>query len=138
MQGLGDLFWSVSNYFDVATTPDAAERAALASAQLASASQHLQQLARLELWNTSFCHKISSFGNFERYDRDEFRALLFERALPDVGFVAAAGSAKGPADPVARAILRALRQEPQSRDALAARLGRPPNRPGVGRRLRSS
>ena len=69
-----ELFWSVSNYFDVATTPDPAERAALATAQLASASQHLQHLAQLELWNTSFCHKISSFGNFERYDRDEFRA----------------------------------------------------------------
>jgi DNA processing protein len=39
---------------------------------------------------------------------------------------AAAASAKRPADPVARAILRALRQEPQSRDALAARLGCPP------------
>jgi DNA processing protein len=38
------------------------------------------------------------------------------------------GAAKrdDPADPLARAILRALRHEPQSRDALAERLGRPP------------
>ena len=69
-----ELFWSVSNYFDVITMPDPAERSALAVAQLASASRHLRHHARLELWNTSFCHKINSFGNFERYDRDEFRA----------------------------------------------------------------
>lgn len=69
-----ELFWAVSDYFDVASTPDPADRAALAAAQLESAGQQLQEQARLELWNTSFSHKITSFGNFERYDRDEFRA----------------------------------------------------------------
>ena len=32
----------------------------------------LQEKAKLELRNVTFCHKISSFGNYEKYARDEF------------------------------------------------------------------
>lgn len=69
-----EMFWSLSDYFDAATTPNSGERAALAVAQLRSAARHLEEQAQLELWNTSFCHKITSFGNFDRYERDEFHA----------------------------------------------------------------
>ena len=34
----------------------------------------MQHAARLELRNVSFCYKINSFGSFDRYERDEFRA----------------------------------------------------------------
>jgi hypothetical protein len=34
--------------------------------------QRLEESARLELRNVNFCHKIASFGNYERFQRDEF------------------------------------------------------------------
>ena len=68
-----ELFWAISNYFDARHLPDPADRAALTVAQLDAAKRRLQRQAPLELLNTSFCYKINSFGNYERYERDEFR-----------------------------------------------------------------
>lgn len=65
-------FWAFNNYFDVQNIPDEAERASQTIAQLSSAVQRLREKAQLELRNVTFSHKISSFGNFEKFQRDEF------------------------------------------------------------------
>ena len=66
------MFWSIANYFDGQNVPDRGHRAALAATQLRTAVDRLQESAKLELRNVAFCHKIASFGNYERFDRDEF------------------------------------------------------------------
>jgi hypothetical protein len=66
------IFWGVSSYFDAEAIPDPQDRATQTTLQLRGALQRLQDRARLELRNVNFCHKISSFGNYERFQRDEF------------------------------------------------------------------
>lgn len=66
------MFWAVANYFDYEAMPYADDRATQTVAQLRSAVHRLQENAKLELSNVVFCHKIASFGNYERFDRDEF------------------------------------------------------------------
>lgn len=65
-------FWGMSNYFDSRGMPRPSDRASQAAAQLTSAVQHLQAKANLELRNVSFCQKITSFGNYDRFPREEF------------------------------------------------------------------
>jgi len=65
-------FWGLTNYFDSSSIPSASERAAQTVTQMTNAVLRLQEKARLELRNVTFCHKISSFGNYEKYPRDEF------------------------------------------------------------------
>lgn len=65
-------FWGLANYFDINSIPSSADRAAQTVTQLTNAVLRLQEKARLELRNVTFCHKISSFGNYEKYPRDEF------------------------------------------------------------------
>ena len=67
------VFWATANYFDTNAMPDSDYRATQTVAQLRTAVRRLQENARLELRNVAFCHKISSFGNYERFERDEFR-----------------------------------------------------------------
>jgi hypothetical protein len=66
------IFWGLTNYFDSVSIPSSADRAAQTVAQMQNAVLRLQEKANLELRNVSFCHKISSFGNYEKYARDEF------------------------------------------------------------------
>ena len=68
-----ELFWAVSNYFDEQSIPGSAERVALTVDQLESAQRQLEAIAPLQLRSVNFCYKINSFGNFDRYERDEFR-----------------------------------------------------------------
>ncbi|HEY2252669.1 MAG TPA: hypothetical protein VGH74_16460 [Planctomycetaceae bacterium] len=65
-------FWGHTNYFDVGSMPSSNERAAQTVTQLTNAVLRLQEKASLELRNVTFCHKISNFGNFEKYPREEF------------------------------------------------------------------
>lgn len=65
-------FWGIANYFDAKAIPAGADRATQTVAQLTTAIVRLQEKANLELRNVTFCHKISSFGNYERFPRDEF------------------------------------------------------------------
>jgi hypothetical protein len=65
-------FWGHTNYFDVDSMPSSSERAAQTVTQLTNAVLRLQEKASLELRNVTFCHKISNFGNFEKYPREEF------------------------------------------------------------------
>lgn len=66
------VFWAVANYFDEEAIPDSADRATQTIEQLRAAVQRLQEKANLELRNVTFCHKITSFGNYEQFEQDEF------------------------------------------------------------------
>ena len=66
------MLWGIANYFDMQGMPDSDERATQTIAQLRSAASRLQEKARLELHSVAFCHKITSFGNYQRFKRDEF------------------------------------------------------------------
>ncbi|MGQ0636808.1 MAG: hypothetical protein ACT4QC_19540 [Planctomycetaceae bacterium] len=66
------IFWGLTNYFDAASMPADSDRATQTVSQLSNAVLRLQARASLELGNVSFCHKIASFGNYEKYPRDEF------------------------------------------------------------------
>jgi hypothetical protein len=65
------LFWGMANYFD-SDIRDPEERGTLAISQLRKAVESLQARAKLELKNVNFCHKIDSFGSYEKFPRDEF------------------------------------------------------------------
>lgn len=65
-------FWGLANYFDEKTIPVAADRATQTITQMTNAVLRLQEKASLDLRNVTLCHKISSFGNYEKYPRDEF------------------------------------------------------------------
>lgn len=66
------LFWAVANYFDSEHIPEGSERAAQTVAQLNDAVRRLQEKSRLELRNMAFCTNILSYGNYEKFPRDEF------------------------------------------------------------------
>ncbi|MDA0834955.1 MAG: hypothetical protein O2955_07630 [Planctomycetota bacterium] len=66
------IFWAMTNYFDAQTIPNEADRAAQTLVQLRAAVQRLQEKAKLEIHNVAFCHKITSFGSYERFNKDEF------------------------------------------------------------------
>jgi len=66
------LLWSLSNYFDAAAMPNRSDRFTQTVEQLRTAVARLQGDANLQLRNVAFCHKIVSFGNFERFERDEY------------------------------------------------------------------
>lgn len=65
-------FWGLANYFDATSIPLPADRATQTVSQLTKAVLRLQERANLELRNVNFCHKIASFGNYEKYPRDDF------------------------------------------------------------------
>jgi hypothetical protein len=65
-------FWGLTNYFDTASIPSSADRAAQTVTQMTNAVLRLQEKANLDLRNVTFCHRISSFGNYEKYPREEF------------------------------------------------------------------
>lgn len=66
------IFWSLANYLDRDAIPDTSDRATQTVAQLRAAIQRLEGSAKLEMRNVNFCHKISSYGNYERFPREEF------------------------------------------------------------------
>jgi len=65
-------FWAVANYFDETAIPDPADRATQTVTQLRQATARLQEKANLKLKNVAFCHKIKSYGSYERFERDEY------------------------------------------------------------------
>lgn len=66
------MIWSVSNYFDDQGMPEASVRSAETIEQLRGAIAQLGQTADLKLRNTTFCHRIVSFGNYDRFKVDRF------------------------------------------------------------------
>lgn len=79
------VLWGVANYFDDAALPQRSDRVTQTVEQLRAAIAKLQGEANLQLRNVAFCHKITSFGNFERFDRDEYtsgqKVLLYAEVL---------------------------------------------------------
>ena len=67
------MFWSLVQYRDVESTPDRRERATQTALQLRAALQRLQESARLQIRNASFCRRINGFGSYDRFERDVFR-----------------------------------------------------------------
>ncbi len=66
------VFWGMSNYFDESPLIDPAARATQTVSQFHSASRHLQQFAELELHSVTFCQAIDGWGQYQRFERDEF------------------------------------------------------------------
>jgi hypothetical protein len=79
------VLWGVSNYFDDAALPNRSDRVTQTVEQLRTAITRLQGEANLQLRNVAFCRKITSFGNFERFERDEFapgdQVLIYAEVL---------------------------------------------------------
>jgi hypothetical protein len=90
------VFWGISSYFDTAAIPDPLDRATQTTLQLRGALSRLQEKARLDLRNVNFCHKISSFGNYERFQRDEFSPGQPVLIYAEVGNFKSEQSADGP------------------------------------------
>lgn len=66
-------FWGLSNYFDQSSIPDQHDRATHTVSQLSDAIDHLRDRAHLEIRNVTFSKGIHGFGNYDRFDKDEFR-----------------------------------------------------------------
>ena len=66
------LLWAMSNNLDTAQFPDAAERAAQTVPPLSGALRQMREQSALSIKNMTFCRKISYFGNYERFPRNEF------------------------------------------------------------------
>ncbi len=67
------IFWSLSEYHNAETTPDRTERITHTVGQLRTALHRLQELARLQLRNASFCQQIDGYGRYTRFESDVFR-----------------------------------------------------------------
>ncbi len=66
------VLWGLANYFDSQNIPDTHDRVTQTVTQLRGAIERLQPKANLEIRNVNFCYKIASYGNYEKFDRDEF------------------------------------------------------------------
>ena len=66
------MIWAMSSSLDSGQFPDADERAAQTLTPLSSALRLMREEAPLSIKNISFCRKISYFGNYERFPRNEF------------------------------------------------------------------
>jgi len=66
------IIWAMSNSLDTAQFPDAADRAAQTVPPLSAALRQMREEASLSIKNMAFCRKISYFGNYERFPRNEF------------------------------------------------------------------
>jgi hypothetical protein len=66
------LILAMSNSFDTAQFPDSTDRAAQVVAPLSAALRRVRETAPLTIKNMGFCRKISYFGNYERFPRNEF------------------------------------------------------------------
>lgn len=67
------MMWAMANYFDEQGRPESNVRATETIEQLRGAVAQLGQSADLKLRNTSFCHRIVSFGSYERFKEDRFK-----------------------------------------------------------------
>lgn len=66
------VFWGLTNYLDHDSTLTKTERTTVALDQLRNAIQSLQGDAGLTIRNIEFCSEIENFGNYTRYDEDQF------------------------------------------------------------------
>ena len=66
------LIWAMSNSLDTVQFPEATERAAQTVPPLAAALRQMREQSALSIKNMTFCRKISYFGNYDRFPRNEF------------------------------------------------------------------
>ncbi len=67
------MFWSLSQYRNSDAVPDRTERITQTVDQLRTALHRLQENAKLQLSNVSFCKRIDGYGNYERFQSDSFK-----------------------------------------------------------------
>lgn len=67
------LLWSLANELHPPADMKAEQRIVRTAKLVAEAERHLRELCPLEIHLACFCHKINSFGSYERFTRDEFR-----------------------------------------------------------------
>lgn len=68
------MVWAMSNTFDTVQFPAPSERASQVVPPLSSALRQMREQAALSIKNMTFCRKISYFGNYERFPRNDFTA----------------------------------------------------------------
>ena len=68
------VLWGLSDYFDLEGKSNRTERISQTVKQFETAVNRLKEEARLSVRNLNFCRKISSYGNYDRFRRDEFTA----------------------------------------------------------------
>jgi hypothetical protein len=66
------MIWAMSNSFDTLQFPDPGELAAQTVPPLSAALRQMREQAALSIKNMTFCRKISYFGNYEQFPRNEF------------------------------------------------------------------
>lgn len=66
------MIWALSNSFDTVQFPELTERATQTVVPLSAALRYAREEAGLSIKNMTFCRKISYFGNYERFPRNEF------------------------------------------------------------------
>ena len=68
------MVWAMSNSLDTVQFPEPSERAAQTVPPLSAALRQMREQASLSIKNMTFCRKISYFGNYERFPRNDFTA----------------------------------------------------------------
>lgn len=68
------MVWAMSNSLDTNRYPEAMERAAQTVPPLSAALRQIREQSALSIKNMTFCRKISYFGNYERFPRNDFTA----------------------------------------------------------------
>ena len=66
------LCWAASNSLDTEQFPSPRDRAAQSIAPLNTALRRLREQSDLAIKNIAFCEQISYFGNYQKFERDEF------------------------------------------------------------------
>ncbi len=66
------MIWAMSNSLDTIRFPESSDRASQTISPLNAALRQLRDEAPLSIKNMTFCRKILSFGNYERFPRNEF------------------------------------------------------------------
>lgn len=79
------VLWSIASYFDAESMPRKSDRMTQTVERLRTAINKLQGEANLKLRNVAFCRKITSFGNFERFDQNTYapgqKVLLYAEII---------------------------------------------------------
>ena len=68
------VLWGLADYFDLEGKSNRAERISQTVKQFETGIDRLKEEAKLSIHNLNFCRKISSFGSYERFRRDDFTA----------------------------------------------------------------
>lgn len=68
------FLWALTNELDSPPQQSDDDRLRRTAELLTAAERHLRQSAPLTVSHACICHRINSFGNYDRFPRDEFRS----------------------------------------------------------------